>query len=133
MTKKKLANGFETILNRGTFLSRLKPQVIFHTIEGFGTIGISLLSTAERLELIEEWKLLETDAGQQLLATLKLLPKVLTDADGKKLLTTEDLEALRQGNARLVDDLVHAALDINGMTKKSVDTLEKNSDPALSD
>jgi hypothetical protein len=64
---------------------------------------------------------------------LKLLPKVLTDADGKKLLTTEDLEALRQGNARLVDDLVHAALDINGMTKKSVDTLEKNSDPALSD
>jgi hypothetical protein len=92
-----------------------------------------MLSTAERIELVEAWNLNKTNPTLQQLSTLDLLLTVLTDEAGKKLLTVDDFEALKKGNAKLVDTLIHHALDINGMTKQSVETLEKNSEPALSD
>lgn len=133
MSKNKALTKAEPTVNRESFLAAIKPKIIFKEVEDIGTIGFSMLSTAERIELVEAWNLNKTNPTLQQLSTLDLLLTVLTDEAGKKLLTVDDFEALKKGNAKLVDTLIHHALDINGMTKQSVETLEKNSEPALSD
>jgi hypothetical protein len=133
VSKNKALTKAEPTVNRESFLAAIKPKIIFKEVEDIGTIGFSMLSTAERIELVEAWNLNKTNPTLQQLSTLDLLLTVLTDEAGKKLLTVDDFEALKKGNAKLVDTLIHHALDINGMTKQSVETLEKNSEPALSD
>lgn len=113
---------------RDALLNALKPEPQPVEVEGLGTVFLCPISTADRIEFLNEGRALaESDgiAGQANL-TLKLLPKVLVDEDGNKLLTADDIEILQQSDARLVQALLEKAMDINGMTAKAVEEIKGN-------
>ena len=115
-------------LNRDDLLHALRAKPEQVNIAGLGTIFICPISTADRMEFLNDGRDLNDSnkPADQMELMLRLLPKVLVDENGNKLLTVDDLEALRQSNARLVQVLIEKALDINGMTSKAVEEIQGN-------
>jgi hypothetical protein len=127
VSKKAIAK-IQSALDRKRLLEALKTKPVFLPVEGLGTVGFCALSMAERLELITANKeqAESDDPRQKQDLMLKILPSVLVDEEGNKLLTTADIDALNQGNAKLVQELVNVALDVNGMTTRAVEEIQKN-------
>lgn len=57
----------------------------------------------------------------------RLLAMTVTDAEGKRLFSPDDVEGLARVRASVLEPLVDAALNVNGMSQESVQALEKNS------
>lgn len=59
-----------------------------------------------------------------------LLSRCLVDEEGTLLFNESDIEALGQKSARAIERLVDVAQEINGLSKKDAEELEKNSQAA---
>lgn len=57
----------------------------------------------------------------------------IVDDNGKQLFNQADVAALAEKSAKALDTVYQAALEFNGLTKKAVKDLEKNSESATSD
>lgn len=115
-------------LTRNDLLEVLRSKRKLVNIEGIGLIYICPITTADRLTFLNEGRSLNDNdnAAAQMDLMLQLLPKVVVDEAGNKLLTMDDVETLRQSNARLIQALIETALDINGMSSKAVEEIQGN-------
>lgn len=92
-----------------------------------GDVRIDVMSGADRDEF-DAW-LMDNRKGDTF-NTKKmkvfLLCMTVAGEDGKKLFTLADLDALNEKNGEVINKLFEVAQDINGMSQKSVERLEKN-------
>jgi hypothetical protein len=119
------------LLNRDALLNALviKP-VRVEVPELGGALYMKELSVEQRLALTE----LSDSAGkeEQFRILVGLLPLVVSDEDGNALLTSDDVAQLIQSRNDAIQSLIHHAMALNGMTTKSVEDIQGNSEPGPS-
>ena len=87
-----------------------------------GTIRLRLM-TADDLELWQNFVM--TQPKQGMMATL--LSRSIVDEAGKLMFTADEVEALGNKSAAVMQRLFKKAVELNAMTKETTDALSKNS------
>lgn len=75
------------------------------------------------------------DAGQgdhEANVRARLAAWAIVDADGNRIFTTADVEALGQKSSKVLDRIVDVAVRLNGVGKAEIEDLAKNSEPEAS-
>ena len=60
----------------------------------------------------------------------KLVVMTLTDADGNRIFTDDDLDAVSAKGAKSIEAIVEKAMELNALRQKDVEALAKNSEAA---
>jgi len=117
----------KSIANRAALLAALAPQIVPFPVEGLGVVHIKEFTALQRVDLLGHGEIPEEPA-EQFKFMAALLPRVITDSDGKALLKASDVDALINGKGSIVQKLINKMLEVNGITKAAADTIEKNSE-----
>lgn len=67
-----------------------------------------------------------TEGSMPSLWRVRFLSLCIVDADGKLLFTAEDLQALAEKNATVIDNLCRRAMKLNGFDIDTVEEMKKN-------
>ena len=70
----------------------------------------------------------KTDKAKQNEIRERLVVRCVRDDNGQPLFTNDDLEAIRQQDAAVVERIVNAALTITGVTENDIEELAGNSE-----
>lgn len=93
-----------------------------------GDVCIRVMTAGERDAHELEW-MQNKDRGVSDFRS-KLLVRVLADAEGKRLFTDQQIAALREKSAAVVNRLWMLAMKVNALTQEDVDSLAGESTPA---
>ena len=110
-----------------SFLS-VKPRREAITLAGVGECFIAEMTGAERDDYESEQfkqngKSVEINRKN---ARARLIVKTVVDADGNRIFTDSEVEAVGNRPASLLDPIFEKSLQVNGFSKKDVDELVKN-------
>ena len=104
--------------------------------EWAGSVLVKAMTGAER-DAFEESVLRKSAAGgyETIMTNMraKLLVRTLVDADGEQLFAAEDVAALGEKSAEVLDRLFDVASRLSGVSADDVEELAKNSEGVLSD
>lgn len=112
-------------LNREQILSVNDRRTIDVSVPEWGdTVRLAVMTGTERESFEREW----TGTDDKLLPQykLKVLRRCLVDEKGATLFTDNDLDALGEKRADVIDRLFNEAMKLNGLLKDSVEELAKN-------
>jgi hypothetical protein len=96
-------------LTRERLFSALAPRIETHRIEGLGEVHFRQLSLQE-IDTLSKRKQLKGDED----AAVAVLCLCLVDAEGRRLLLDEDVEALKACGFRSLEALIAKAAEVNG-------------------
>jgi hypothetical protein len=96
-------------LTRERLFSALAPRIETHRIEGLGEVHFRQLSLQE-IDTLSKRKQLKGDED----AAVAVLCLCLVDAQGRRLLLDEDVEALKACGFRSLEALIAKAAEVNG-------------------
>lgn len=101
-----------------------RASVETHVPEWGGSVYVRVMSGTERESFEREW----TTTEEKLLPQykVKMLKKCLCDDKGAALFTNDDLAALGEKNALVIDRLFNQCMKLNGFQKDAVEEAAKN-------
>jgi len=108
----------------------LKSRVL--TIEQWGmSVGVRQLSVAEKMHKLPQSPEEGEDLGIE--GVVAILSICLVDEDGEQLFDDGDTDFLMQQSDEVLQQLLTAALEINGMNSEALENIRKNSSEGQSE
>lgn len=108
---------------------RSRPVKEIH-VEGLGgSVLIQGLTTSERshFEASLQNKKGKVDRSKVLMVRERLIVRCVVDANGKQLLTDDDMPLLSEQPAAIMEQIFNACQELSGFSDQDIESLEKNS------
>lgn len=102
--------------------------------EWSGSIFVRELTGAERSELFGLWKddnAAEKQVQDSFAIIVNTVRLTACDHDGKPLFSADDILAIRNRNAKVLDRIYKAAARLNGFGAEGIEEAKKNSEPMV--